>query len=576
MICVGPTKVECNVMSQQTENKVCQSCKNDFAIHSEDFNLYEKIKVPPPSWCPWCRLRRRLAFRNERMFYKRKCDLCGENVISAYSPKNRYTVYCPKCWYSDSWDAYSYGRDYDFSRNFFEQFLELDRIVPHIALFQKNNVNSQWVNYETDDKNCYLNVGGHFNQDCSYNQYALKSRDSLDNFWLIQGEFCYENILCENAYKNIGSVFCFECQDIWFSFDCRNCSNAIGCSGLRHKKYHIFNSPVTKEEYERFVAGNLNGSRKKFWEIKKKSEDSWKKFPQRALFMERSLNCMGNVIKDSRNCHEVYNTEKSENSAYLFFNLDMKDSIDVTSVWNGELLYELLAGVTALSKVLCSWQVIDHSSDINYSGVIVNSNNCFGCSNMKKGEYSILNKKYSPEEYKTFVEKIKNHMDDMSYVDKKGRIYKYGDFFPYEISPFSYSETVANEYFPLNEEEIKKEGFRDEDHSAETNYDVEVITPPDLISEVDESILNRAIKCESTGKLFKLIKSELDFYKRFSLPVPNKSPFARHRERLRFISEHMKLLDRVCGKCNASIKSVYKEEEFPTVYCEKCYQQEVY
>ena len=545
-------------------------------IYPEDFTLYDKLKVSSPTFCPECRLRRRLAFRNERTLYKRQCDMCGENVISAYSPKNRYTVYCPKCWYSDKWDANSYGRNYDFSRNFFEQFLDLDKAIPHIALFQKNNVNSAWVNYETDDKNCYLNVGGHFNQDCAFNQYALKSRDSLDNFWLIQGEFCYENILCENAYKNVGSILCFECQDTWFSFDCRNCSNVIGCSGLRYKKHHIFNIPVSKEEYEKFVFENLNGSRKKFAEVKKKSEDSWKKFPQRALFIERCVNCTGNVIKDSRNCREVYNTEKSDNVAYMFFDLDMKDSADVTSVWNGELMYEVIAGVTALSRVLCSWQVIDHSSDINYSGVMVNSNNCFGCSNMRKGEYSILNKKYSPEEYKSLVEKIKKQMDDTPFTDKKGRVYKYGEFFPYEVSPFSYSETVANEYFPLNEKDIEKEGFRSEDHSVDINYDVEVVIPPDSIGGVDDSILNKAIKCEVTGKLFRITKSELDFYKRFNFPVPAKSPFARHRDRLRFISEHMKLLDRICGRCSLPVKSVYKEKEFPIVYCEKCYQQEVY
>lgn len=538
--------------------------------------MYEKLKVPPPTFCPECRLRRRLAFRNERTLYKRKCDMCGESVISAYSPKNNYTVYCPKCWYSDQWGTHSYGRDYDFSRSFFEQFMELDRVVPHIALFQKNNVGSDWVNYETDDKNCYLNVGGHFNQDSAYNQYALKSRDVFDNFWLFQGEFCYDNILCENAYKNVGSIFCFECQDIWFSFDCRNCSNIIGCSGLRNKKYHIFNIPVSKEEYEKFISENLNGSRKNFLTLKEKAEAFWKTKPQRAAFIDRCVNCTGNIVKDSRNCREVFNTEKSENVAYMLFDLGMKDSADVTSVWDGELVYEVLAGVTGLSNVLCSWQVIDHSSNISYSGVVVSSNNCFGCSNIRKSEYSILNKKYSPEEYKTLVEKIKKHMDDMPYTDKRGRVYKYGEFFPYEISPFSYSETVANEYFPLSVGEVEKEGFRNEDHTSETNYDVEVVIPPDSIKDVDDSILNKAIKCETTGKLFGLIKSELDFYKRFNLPVPAKSPFARHRERLRFVADHMILLERTCGKCESPIQSVYRENEFPIVYCEKCYQQEIY
>ncbi|KKT07962.1 MAG: hypothetical protein UV85_C0003G0087 [Candidatus Nomurabacteria bacterium GW2011_GWB1_43_19] len=30
------------------EIKTCQNCKKDFMIEPEDFNFYEKIKVPPP------------------------------------------------------------------------------------------------------------------------------------------------------------------------------------------------------------------------------------------------------------------------------------------------------------------------------------------------------------------------------------------------------------------------------------------------------------------------------------------------------------------------------------------------
>ena len=38
----------------QSETKTCQNCKQDFIIESEDFNFYEKIKVPAPTLCPEC------------------------------------------------------------------------------------------------------------------------------------------------------------------------------------------------------------------------------------------------------------------------------------------------------------------------------------------------------------------------------------------------------------------------------------------------------------------------------------------------------------------------------------------
>src|SRR5687767_2461861 len=105
------------------ENKTCQNCKKDFVIEPEDFGFYEKIKVPPPTFCPECRLIRRLTVPNERVLYKRKCDLTGEQIFSMYDDEAPFPVYETKAWYSDQWDPYQYGMDYDFSRSFFEQFL---------------------------------------------------------------------------------------------------------------------------------------------------------------------------------------------------------------------------------------------------------------------------------------------------------------------------------------------------------------------------------------------------------------------------------------------------------------------
>ena len=58
------------------EVRVCQNCHQDFTIEEDDFSFYEKIKVPPPTFCPHCRLVRRLIWRNERSLYKRTCDMC--------------------------------------------------------------------------------------------------------------------------------------------------------------------------------------------------------------------------------------------------------------------------------------------------------------------------------------------------------------------------------------------------------------------------------------------------------------------------------------------------------------------
>jgi hypothetical protein len=75
-----------------------------------------------------------------------------------YSPDKSYKVYEQSYWWSDKWDAMDYGRDFDFSKSFFEQFEELYKNVPRVCLTNthKTNENSDYVNYIINAKNSYL------------------------------------------------------------------------------------------------------------------------------------------------------------------------------------------------------------------------------------------------------------------------------------------------------------------------------------------------------------------------------------------------------------------------------------
>src|SRR3990167_7542571 len=109
-----------------SETKTCQNCHNNFTIEPEDFKFYEKMQVPPPTFCPECRLQRRLMFRNERTLHRRKCDATNhkEELISIFSHDKKQRVYDQKFWWSDEWDSLSYAKEYDFNRPFFEQLKE--------------------------------------------------------------------------------------------------------------------------------------------------------------------------------------------------------------------------------------------------------------------------------------------------------------------------------------------------------------------------------------------------------------------------------------------------------------------
>ncbi|MDI6883331.1 MAG: zinc-ribbon domain containing protein [Patescibacteria group bacterium] len=66
--------------TQNSKLVKCQNCQKEFTIEPDDLEFYAKIKVPPPTWCPECRLVRKLVWRNERIFYKRTCELCGKSI----------------------------------------------------------------------------------------------------------------------------------------------------------------------------------------------------------------------------------------------------------------------------------------------------------------------------------------------------------------------------------------------------------------------------------------------------------------------------------------------------------------
>jgi len=124
-----------------TQTKSCLHCQVLFDITQADLDFYNKISptfagekfpIPTPTLCPDCRQRRRLSFRNERRLYKRKCDASGKDIISIYRPDSDYVVYDQKIWWSDDRDPMKYGRDFDFTKSFTEQFGELMRVVPRM------------------------------------------------------------------------------------------------------------------------------------------------------------------------------------------------------------------------------------------------------------------------------------------------------------------------------------------------------------------------------------------------------------------------------------------------------------
>src|SRR3989344_6322834 len=239
-------------MEYKSEEKTCQNCKQGFTIEPDDFGFYEKMRVPPPTFCPECRLIRRLAWRNERSLHKRTCALCGKSTIAVCSEQSPIVVSCNECWWGDKWDAMDYGVEFDESRPFLAQLFDLMHKVPTVSRFGSHSslINSEYTNMVSHLKNCYLVTHSDYDEDCAYGSNLTNSKDCIDTYFAHKCESCYEITNCHKSYDVMFSVDCIECYDLLFCKNCTGCSDCFGCVNLEKKKYHIFNEPYTKEEYE--------------------------------------------------------------------------------------------------------------------------------------------------------------------------------------------------------------------------------------------------------------------------------------------------------------------------------------
>ena len=592
---------------------ICQNCKNNFVIEQEDFNFYEKMQVPAPTWCPLCRSIRRLTYVGDRFFYKDECEKCKKKMISLFHPESPFLVYCNACWWGDSWEPSDFGQEYDFSKPFLEQFHELQKRVPYQATDNRNCTNCDYCESVIRCKNCTIVFGGLQSINCHYCENAVFSRDTIDSDCIFNADHIYETVYSNGVYNTKFSFFSDECIDCSFIFNCLGCSNCFGCVNLRNQKYCIWNKQYTKEDYKKEIEKWNLGSYEILQTAKEEFFKLYYKIPRKFALIINSSNVTGDDLKNSKNCKNCFVTRHGvENCKNVFTcGLLLKDSHDIVNGGDtSELLYDTSTSLHS-QRIMFS-HGCNNSMDIEYSDRIYNCSNCFGCIMFRHKKYCILNKQYTKEEYEALVPKIRKHMNEVPYIDKKGRIYKYGEFFPPEHSLWMYNETWANQYFPLTKNDVFNNGYHWRD-PIKRDYKITIESKdlPDDIIHVSNSILNEVISCKHTIKkedgtfesscneqctvAYKILPYELEFYRSMGLALPHLCYNCRYYERLKMVNPpklwHRKCMCGGTESSNKEYKNTIKHghgdkpcsEEFETaisedrkeiVYCKECYQAE--
>ena len=557
--------------------KTCAQCSAMFEVTDSHLQFYNdmspmfggrKYTIPPSNNCPTCRRMIRHAFRNERNMYHRKCDLTGKQILSIYRSDGPTTVYEHETWWGDTWDATDYGKDFDFTRPFFEQFGELLSEVPRMNIQVTNVENCDFCNLIADAKNCYLVFETSNAEDCYYGYWLQKCKDCCDASFSHECEKCYEIDNCYQSQFLRWCQNCTNCFDSEFLLDCIGCSNCMFCVNLRQKEYCIFNEQLTKEEYEKRKAECLFGSRATVDAMKQRFAEFILSKPRKHMTSVQEDNCTGNHIQECRDCIECFHAHESESCTYAeHLWRGAKLCMDVVTAGRGaEMIYQStntnMGAAFDAFTVMC-WG----SSNVYYSSECCTCKHCFGCANLKHKQYCIFNKQYTKEEYDNLVPKIIEHMKSHG---------EWGEYFPPSISLFGYNESMAQEYFPLEKADIQDRGWKWLD---ETTVSDQYLGPdaaiPDNISDASDDCTGSILKCSTLSKPYKIIPQELQFYRDMNVPVPLKCPYQRHNDRMA-LRNPLKLWDRTCTKCQQAIQTTYSPDRKEIVYCEECYLSEVY
>lgn len=556
----------------EPHERVCETCSQSFRVEAEDVSLLKKLRVPPPKICPLCRKIQRFAHLMRALkFFKRPCQVPRhtEDVITVFPPTAPQIVYDYAYWNSDACDGADYGIEFDATQPFFQEFKRLYFRVPQCPLDRDiNAVNSDYSVGGMGAKNAYYCAMPHHAENVAYCLSAEYSRDCIDLTQSAHNELCYDLVTASNCSRSKYLVDCMECLDSSFLYDCRNCSSCFMSSNIRNGTHVFRNERLDKAEYERRMRETDFGSRAVISGLKQEFESLVANSITRAVRNTNVANVIGDWVVNSKDCYFGFNgLGNCENVRFADNFEDAKDCIDIVNAAGTEMVYASV--ITKGNNIYFSISN-RNSSDLEYCISCHNSHYCFGCVGVKNKKFYIFNKPFEESEYWLKVDEIKTTMLERG---------EYGNFFPYHLELMPYQASSAQKWFPISTEEAKQRGIAWYEEPETVAKNIEILTPeqvPDNITAVSDDILSKAIACEVTRKPFRIIPTELNFYRLHNIPLPVRHPLQRLADRGAY--EHARwLYTHNCASCGEVVQCAILPEHQKAlrIYCEKCYLREV-
>lgn len=94
------TPEDISEVNDEILNKIlaCNKCGKNFKLVPQELKLYRQKGFPLPRKCCDCRHLDRLALKNPRQLWDRKCAKCNAEIKTSYAPERPEKVYCEKCY----------------------------------------------------------------------------------------------------------------------------------------------------------------------------------------------------------------------------------------------------------------------------------------------------------------------------------------------------------------------------------------------------------------------------------------------------------------------------------------------
>jgi len=206
------------------------------------------------------------------------------------------------------------------------------------------------------------------------------------------------------------------------------------------------------------------------------------------------------------------------------------------------------------------------NSELFYCDLLSGSRCCLGCISLKSARYCVMNRQYSEREYRQLLPRIIEHMRATD---------EWGEFFPMSLSPFSYNETVAQDYHPLAREQVLERGLAWAEERDDRPNEFDSASYVETVEELNRGDISKMVfACEASSGAFRLIRQEIGFYEQEAIAPPRRTPNQRYIDRMARRNPRS-MFARQCSACGGAVETSYSPERPVQVYCEPCYLRTV-